>query len=94
VNEIVALLGEVYELIIRPIIGLLVGIAFIVFLWGVFEFIRGADNEETRRKGGRNMLWGLVGMFIMVSVFGILTVILGTIPEVADEPPRPTIPSP
>ena len=36
------------------------------------------DNEEEREKGKKNMLWGIIGMTIMVGVFGIITIILNT----------------
>ena len=66
------------EHIFNPIIYLLIGIAVIYFIYGIFEYIQGSDNEEVRTKGQKHMLWGLVGLSIMVSVFFIIKVILGT----------------
>lgn len=65
--------------IFNPIIVLLVIAALAYFLYGIFEFIQGADNEEARSKGKRHIVWGLIGLFIMVAVFFIMKVILGTI---------------
>jgi hypothetical protein len=53
-------------------------IALIVFIWGLVEFISKAGSEEGRETGRRNMLWGIAGMFIMVSVYGIITLILNS----------------
>ena len=70
--------------IINTINGILVpvlfAIAFIVFLWGAFEvFILGANNSDTKEKGKNHMLWGLVGFFVMVSVWGLVNILTGTV---------------
>lgn len=49
--------------------------AIIVFVFGIFEFIRGSDNEDSRRKGQKHMIWGIVGLLIMVSVFALINLI-------------------
>ncbi len=55
-------------------------IAFIVFLWGVFDtFILGANSEDTKKKGKSLMLWGLIGFFVMVSVWGLVNLLTGTV---------------
>lgn len=72
------LLGKINEFILNPLITLLFFVALIVFFWGLFEFVSNAGNEEARAKGKRNIMWGIIGMFIMISVYGIIRIILGT----------------
>ncbi|MDO8231642.1 MAG: hypothetical protein Q7T37_00340 [bacterium] len=55
-------------------------IAFIVFVWGAFEtFIIGANDDEVKTKGKNLMLWGLIGFFVMVSVWGLVNILIGTV---------------
>ena len=55
-------------------------IAFIVFVWGAFQtFIMGANDEETKTNGKNLMLWGLIGFFVMVSVWGLVSILTGTV---------------
>ncbi len=54
-------------------------VALLVFFWGLVEFIYKAGSDEGRETGKRNMLWGIVGMFIMITVYGIIGLILGTL---------------
>ena len=54
------------------------GIALVVFLWGIIEFLAKSSSEEARERGKKNMVWGLIGFFIMIGVFGIINIILGT----------------
>jgi NADH:ubiquinone oxidoreductase subunit 2 (subunit N) len=55
-------------------------IAFIVFIWGAFQtFILGANSEEVKEKGKNHMLWGLIGFFVMVSVWGLVNILTGSV---------------
>lgn len=58
----------------------LFAVAFIVFVWGAFEtFILGAGSEEVKEKGKNLMLWGLIGFFVMVSVWGLVNILTGSV---------------
>ena len=71
VQEFVRLLNEN---ILFPLIALMTAVAILVFLWGCFQYMRGADNEEERSQGARHILWGLVGLLVMASAFTILQI--------------------
>jgi hypothetical protein len=73
------LLANINNQIVTPLIYLMFAAALVYFLYGVFVFIRNADSPEERATGGKSIMWGLVGMFIMLSVKGIINLILGTI---------------
>ena len=73
------LLQNILTNIVNPLVTLMVAVAVVWFLWGVFEFVRNADSPEERKKGVMNMLFGALGLFIMVTAYGILNLILGTI---------------
>jgi len=63
----------------NPIILFLMAAALFIFLWGIAEYIRGSDSDSVRTTGKQHMLWGLVGLFIMVSAYTILKVLVDTI---------------
>ena len=69
---------KINNAIINPLIGLLLAMAFAWFVWGLVQFIWGAQSEEGREKGKRSMIWGIFGMFVMIAVFGILALLLKT----------------
>ncbi len=71
-------LDKVVAQIINPIILLLAACAFVVFLWGVFEFVAHAGDETKRNEGKRAIMWGLIGLVIIFGAYGIINVALGT----------------
>jgi uncharacterized membrane protein YbhN (UPF0104 family) len=72
------LIRNINSSIINPIIGVLFVFALVLFLWGTVKFIMNADNDTDREQGKNHMIWGLVGMFIMVSVVAIINMVLRT----------------
>lgn len=62
--------------ILQPFVSFLFALAAILFLWGVVEFLINRDNEEERDTGKRHMIWGLIGLTIMLSVNGIMWVLI------------------
>lgn len=61
--------------ILQPLISLLMALAVGYFLYGVMKFVQNQDNEEAQAEGKSHMVWGVVGLAIMMSVFGILNFI-------------------
>ena len=72
-------IGNVDTMIINPLIGLLFALAVVYFLYGVFEFLSNQANEEKKTTGKSHMLWGIVGITIMMGVWTILGIIVNTL---------------
>lgn len=73
------LVYSVNRVIINPLITVLFALALVYFLYGVAQFIMAQENEEMRNQSKTHMLWGIIGLFIMISVFGILNLIVNTL---------------
>ena len=73
-----ALLKNFSDFIVNPAIFVIFAVGFFLFVWGLVQFILNLDNESGRTEGVKHMLWGIVGMFIMVSVYGIIMLLNST----------------
>jgi hypothetical protein len=75
---IVPFLNRINQYILNPLILLLFSIALAIFVYGIFQFVRNTGNEkaESYVNGKRAMLYGIIGMFVMVSAFAIIRFIL------------------
>lgn len=71
-------IGNIVDFIINPLIALLFALALAYFVWGAAMFILNANNPEARKKGQQHLLWSVIGLFVMVAVFGILRIVTAT----------------
>jgi len=65
------LLGEL-DIVIKFSIRLLAGIALLVFFWGLVKFIFAQGSETVKTEAKKVMVWGLIALFVMISVWGII----------------------
>jgi hypothetical protein len=63
--------------ILNPVIGLVFTAGVLMFIWGLAKMILNAADEKEVIRGKSLMLWGLVALFVMASVFGILNFFFG-----------------
>lgn len=76
--NVTTFLNKVNAVIINPLIILVFAIAFLVFFWGLFQFISSETEGSGREQGKKKILYGIIGMFIMFSAYGLIRLTLGT----------------
>jgi len=62
-------------------VNLLYALAFIMLLIGIFRYFF-VEGQEGREKGKQLIVWGIFGLFILFSVWGIVQLLLNTLPRV------------
>lgn len=77
-SAITAFIEKLNGAIVNPIIVVMFACALFMFIWGVRGYIQGADNEEVRQKGANQIMWGIIGMAIMLMTFSIIRIVLNT----------------
>ena len=91
------LLGCAKDTLIVPLINLILALALLVFLWGLVKYMYKGDNDAERTKGKNFMAFGIVGLFVMVSVWGLVGILTGTFfgsgGPAGVNPPVPQLPS-
>lgn len=65
--------------ILRPLVLLLFAAALVYFLYGVIEFLTAPGDETRKTKGKLHMFWGVLGLAIMISVYGIMNILCNTV---------------
>jgi len=72
-NGIIGILNT----IVVPII---FALTFVAFLWGVVQYyFLNADDEKARTSGRQFVLWGVLGMVLLFSIWGVVNVLLSTL---------------
>ncbi|HEY9583042.1 MAG TPA: hypothetical protein VJK09_01885 [Candidatus Paceibacterota bacterium] len=62
----------------QPIGAVLVGLALVYFIWGVAQVVLNAGDETKLEEGKKTMLWGVIALFVMVSLWGLATALSGS----------------
>ena len=74
-----AILGKIVGEFLSPLYKLVVAFAFLYFLFGVVKFIININDPEKKNLGKSHMLYGLIGLFIIFSIGGILEFLNSTL---------------
>lgn len=65
-------------ILIKSVVPLLFSLATVGFIWGVIIYFINPENEEKRSQGKSYILWGLIGLFVMVSIWGLVNIFSST----------------
>tara|TARA_B100000745_G_scaffold291264_1_gene230872 strand:- start:16282 stop:16533 length:252 start_codon:yes stop_codon:yes gene_type:complete len=61
------------------VIPLLFAIMFFIFLWGIFQyFFIKREDPAARSEGAQFMLWGIIGFAVVISMWGLVRLLLGS----------------
>jgi len=66
------------DAILNPAILVIFTLGFFLFVWGLVQFLKALNEGGDTKDGKRHMIYGIAGMFIMVSVYGIIALISNT----------------
>mgnify|MGYP001276423118 CR=1 FL=1 len=72
--DIVDIVGVVGQLI-RTATPIVVALALLYFFWGLAKYILAAGDEEAKTEGRSIMIWGIIALFVIVSVWGLVGVL-------------------
>jgi len=65
--------------ILNQILPILMILATIGFIWGLLKYIFAGGSEEGVSEAKRFMLWSIIVLFVMVSVWGIVAILQNTL---------------
>jgi predicted membrane protein len=61
--------------LIRSAIPIVMALALLYFFWGLARYILAADSDDAKAQGRNIMIWGIVALFVMASVWGLVNVL-------------------
>ena len=64
--------------LVNALVPIAIGFAVLFFFWGLAKYILNAGDEEKKKEGRSIMIWGVIALFIMVSIWGIVSVLADT----------------
>lgn len=76
VTDFRGLVGKIYDML-TGLVPIIVSLTVIVFLWGIFQLVQ-SNNEDARKDAIRVITFGVVALFVMVSVWGLVAILSNT----------------
>jgi hypothetical protein len=70
-TRVIALLAD-FRFLIGLLPRVIFGLAMIYFFWQGAQFILNAGDEKYREEGKKRLVMGLIILFVLVSIYGIL----------------------
>jgi len=77
--------------LIQGLIPIVIGLAVLVFLWGILRYVLASDDAG-KSQGRTFMFWGIIALFVMVSVWGLVNILSETLQLNPATPNAPGIP--
>lgn len=56
----------------------IVALALLTFFWGLAKFLGSGGSEKSVEEGKKLMLWGIIGLFVMLSMWTIVALLTGS----------------
>ncbi len=64
--------------ILRPVAVLIVASAVLIFLYGLLGYITNSADESKRKESIQYIIYGIFGLFLMVSIWGLVAILTNT----------------
>ena len=62
---------------IKTLVPLIVGLTLLYFIWGIFQLVS-SNSEDSRKEAIGYITYGIVALFVMVSVWGLVSILTST----------------
>ncbi len=77
-NDVGGLL-QVGGSILNSFVTVLIGVALVGLLFGIIKYVQAGDQEKNREEGRPYMLYGIIALFVMVSFWGLVQVLITSV---------------
>lgn len=73
------ILANIITEVLSPLYQAVVGITILYFLYGAVRYVIELNSPDAKTTGRSHLFWGLIGLFIVLSVGGILNLLNGSL---------------
>jgi hypothetical protein len=77
---------------INQVIPAIISLTVFFFLFGLFKLVRAGDDSDARNEAKGYVLWGIIALFIMVSVWGLVNILVSSFNLDNTAPKLPSVP--
>lgn len=67
-----------FTIFLRILVPLIIGMAVVIFLYGLMMYMTNIGDETKRKESIQYITSGLIGLFVMISIWGIVIIMTRT----------------
>ncbi|MFW5871703.1 MAG: pilin [bacterium] len=82
---------ELVSGLIAATVPVVIGLAVLVFVWGILKYVV-AKSDDDQKEAKRVILWGVIVLFVMVSIWGLVNLLGDTLNLNTKAPEGPAVP--
>ena len=79
--------------ILNSATALIMAAAVVYFLYGVFQFVKAGGDEVGKAEGRNKIIAGVIGLFVMGSVYGLVNILTSTFGLTGTQIAPPALPT-
>lgn len=72
-----SIVGSVTEFLLS-LVPILSSLALLFFFWGLVQYVFQAGNQQAVEQSRQRMLWGIVGLFVIATIWALVTLVGGS----------------
>ena len=76
-TDISSVIGRITN-ILNIFVPFLVGLAVLLIIYGIVGYISQAADEEKRKEAKNFVMWGIIAVFVMISIWGLVNILVNT----------------
>ncbi|MEK7585031.1 MAG: hypothetical protein AAB455_00745 [Patescibacteria group bacterium] len=80
ITDFKSLISTTTTKVLNPLVGIIMTLALIYFFWGVVKYLQSTGDDTKRKEGIGMMTYGVIALFVMVSLWGLVNVLKSTFP--------------
>ena len=84
VDDAASFIDNLTDNLVPPIVRLIFALAIVYFLWGVVQYVLYPDEETKKKEGKEKIIWGLIALTVMFSVYALVSITTNTFLDGAD----------
>jgi hypothetical protein len=77
---------SLFNTFLNALIGLFITLAIVIFFWGLIKYLWDVGGSEDKSEGLQIMMYGVIAIFVMVSIWGIIRLLQNTFQVTSTDP--------
>ncbi len=92
VTDIQSVFKLIADILNTSVIPLIIGLAFVVFLWGIYKYVTAASLDG-KAGAKETIIYGLIGLFVMLAAWGLVNILINTFFATSSLSTPPSLPT-